>query len=221
MISLKELYSLLYRRFGPLQWWPAETPLEVIIGAILTQNTNWHNVERAVANLKRARLLEMKALLAAKTGILETAIKPSGFYKQKTRRLQGFVSYLYNMCQGDLASFFNRDVCHLRQELLAQQGIGPETADSILLYAGNLKVFVIDAYTRRILERVNSLKFKTYDEYQAHFEGHLPARVKIYNQFHALLVELGKNYCKKKPSCQLCPIKKRCNYHARNGKQAK
>ncbi len=221
MIPLDKLYTLLYRRFGALQWWPAETPLEVIVGAILTQNTNWHNVERAITNLKKARLLEIKTLLEGKAKVLETAIKPSGFYKQKAKRLQGFVSYLYNKCQGDLTSFFNRDVHHLRQELLAQKGIGPETADSILLYAGNLKVFVIDAYTRRILERVNNLKFKTYDEYQAYFEGHLPARVKIYNQFHALLVEVGKNYCKKKPSCQPCPIKKRCDYYARDRKQAK
>lgn len=221
MIRMAELYSLLYHRFGPLHWWPAETPLEVIVGAILTQNTNWHNVERAIANLKKARLLEIKTLLKAKAVDLETAIRPSGFYKQKTKRLQGLISYLDNKCQGDLLSFFNRGVCLLRQELLAQSGIGPETADSILLYAGQKKIFVIDAYTRRILERINSLEFKTYEEYQAYFEAHLPARVKIYNQFHALLVELGKNYCKKKPSCQLCPIKKRCNYRARNGKQVK
>lgn len=221
MIHLKELYSLLYRRFGVLQWWLAETPLEVIVGAILTQNANWHNVEQAIANLKKDKLLEMEALRKAKPAILERAIKPSGFYKQKARRLQDFVSYLYNKCQGDLASFFDQDVHSLRKELLAQKGIGPETADSILLYAGNLKTFVIDAYTRRILERINSLKFRTYDEYQAYFEDHLPARVKIYNQFHALLVELAKNHCKKKPACQKCPVRKRCDYHARTKSPAK
>lgn len=214
MINLDKLYSLLYRHFGALRWWPAETSFEVIIGAILTQNTNWHNVEQAIINLKEARLLEMKNLLKAKTRDLEAAIRPSGFYKQKTKRLQDFVSYLYNEYHGDLDSFFNREVYPLRQELLAQSGIGPETADSILLYAGQKKIFVIDAYTRRILVRINSLEYNNYAEYQDYFQQNIPASVRRYNQFHALLVELAKQYCRKKPQCQQCPVKRECDYNS-------
>lgn len=212
MLSPRQLYTILYEHFGPQYWWPADSPFEVIVGAILTQNTNWQNVEKAIENLKKKKLLSLSALGKAPLSEIKQAIKPSGFYNQKAHRLKICVAYLEKEGYGSVVKALAKDVLFLRNELLSLNGIGPETADSILLYAAHKRIFVIDAYTRRILERVNTVKFKTYDEYRLYFEHNLPADIQQYSEYHALLVKLGKDFCKKKPLCLLCLLKKGCNY---------
>lgn len=210
MLSPLQLYTVLYEHFGPQYWWPADSPFEVIIGAILTQNTNWQNVEKAIGNLKRAKLLSVNALSKATLSEIKQAIKPSGFYNQKAHRLKICVEYLEKEGQGSIVKALAKNSLFLRKELLSLNGIGPETADSILLYAAHKRIFVVDGYTRRILERVNAVKFKTYDEYRLYFEHNLPSDIQLYNEYHALLVKLGKDFCKKRPLCPLCPLMRKC-----------
>jgi len=205
---LEEIYQRLYQAFGPQYWWPAQTSLEVIIGAILTQNTAWVNVEKAIRNLKQKRLLTPRALKNVSQNQLAKLIRPTGYYNQKAKKVKSFIKFLFENYQGKLSKMFAEDFLILRSQLLEVNGIGLETADSILLYAGNKPMFVIDAYTRRILSRHNLIKpDASYSQIQNYFMDNLENRVKLFNQYHALLVRLGKDICKSKPDCQICPLK--------------
>lgn len=207
---LLDIYKRLYKAFGPQAWWPGETPFEVIVGAILTQNTAWSNVKKAINNLKSHNLLSPKALSRSKTSTIAKLIKPSGYYNIKAQRLRNFLNFLGREYKEDLTKLLNADAdieC-LRGEFLKIKGIGPETADSILLYAANKPVFVIDAYTRRIFSRHKLINEKaTYDELQRLFMSNLPKDTRLYNEYHALIVKVGKEFCKKDPKCHLCPLK--------------
>lgn len=232
-----EVYNKLYKSFGPQGWWPVTKkgkdkpgyyPLsynrgtenekfEVCIGAILTQNTAWKNVEKALVNLNNNNTLNIKKICGIRNDRLAKLIKPSGYYNQKTKRLKIFASYIQNIYSGKILEFFNKCTYDLRPELLSLSGIGPETADSMLLYACNKPVFVVDAYTIRIGSRIGWFSLdrhnkKDYDTVQRYFCNSLPVSVKIYNEFHALFVELGKNYCRKKPLCINCPLSSMCRY---------
>jgi endonuclease-3 related protein len=205
---LRLYYRTLLERLGPQRWWPARTRFEVIVGAILTQNTSWTNVERAVAALRRQRLLTPKALANVPLQQLESAIRPAGYYRQKARRLKAFVSFLQEHYGGSLRRMFQTPTATLRHQLLQVHGIGPETADSILLYAGHHPVFVVDAYTRRILSRHGLLDGRLqYEQIQRWFEAHLPRSAPLFNEYHALLVEVGKRWChRQQPDCSSCPL---------------
>lgn len=210
MPNLMNVYNRLFKRFGHQHWWPAETRFEVIVGAILTQNTSWKNVEKAILNLKKNKLLNCKKIANMDIRKLEKMIQPSGFYKQKSERLKRFCKYLDESYDSDLNKFFNRDTNVIRNELLSLNGIGNETADSILLYAGEKLKFVVDAYTVRLCERTGIINAKRYDELQDFFEKNLPEDIELYKEFHALIVELGKNFCRKKPRCNNCPLENTC-----------
>ncbi len=205
---LNFIYDRLYESFGPQKWWPGDTQLEIIVGAILTQNTSWTNVEKAIGNLKRENLLDVENLKKITTRRLAHLIKPAGYYNIKAKRLKNFIEYLYSFYDGSLKKMFDRDYLRLRAELLSLNGIGQETADSILLYAGNKPIFVVDAYTKRILQRHHLIdKDASYSEIQNLFMDNLKKDVKLFNEYHALLVNLGKNICLKRPLCELCPLK--------------
>ena len=205
---LEEIYKRLYKTFGPQHWWPGETTFEIIIGAILTQNTAWANVEKAIRNLKKKKALSPKALKRISSSRLARLIRPAGYYNQKAKKVKNFIQFLFNNYQGNLKRMFLEDFLILRSELLKINGIGLETADSILLYAGNKPIFVIDAYTRRILSRHNLIKSTaTYSEIQNYFMDNLENKVKFFNEYHALLVRLGKQICKSKPNCRFCPLR--------------
>ncbi len=205
---IREIYRKLDARFGDLHWWPGETPFEVIVGAILTQNTNWKNVERAIENLKKEKLLSPERLFETADDTLAELIRPSGYYRLKTRRLKAFLHFLFGACGGDVETMFAANHRVLRKKLLAVKGIGEETADSILLYAGGKPVFVVDVYTRRILQRHFLIQGgESYEEIQSLFMSHLPRKVPLFKQYHALLVNAGKHFCRKKPLCDACPLK--------------
>lgn len=206
--TLRRYYDALLIAYGPQHWWPGRTPFEVIIGAILTQNTSWRNVVPAIANLRREKLLTPRALEGVPFGRLARLIRSTGYFRQKARKLRAFVGFLRAQYGGSLKKMFRTRTSVLRQQLLAVHGIGPETADSILLYAGSHPVFVVDAYTRRILERHGLAGPQhTYEEIRALFEGNLPADVSLYNEFHALIVNTGKHYCRtREPRCSECPL---------------
>ncbi len=202
------IYNQLYQFFGPQHWWPARTPFEVMIGAILTQNTSWLNVEKAINNLKRDNLLEIEKIKHLNTDKLASIIKPAGYYNIKARRIKNLVKLLCSIYSSDFDKMSDLDLSKLRTELLSINGIGPETADSILLYALNKPVFVIDAYTRRVLARHNILDEEaTYECFQIYFMNNLPHDIRLFKEFHALLVQLGKNICRKVPACDVCPLK--------------
>jgi endonuclease-3 related protein len=205
--QILEIYDLLYRHFGPQEWWPGETRLEITVGAVLTQNTNWRNVEKAIANLKGAGLLSLPALAGTPAEILAQYIRPSGYYNLKAKRLKNLIAAI-GQSDDDLEIFLTADLDTLRHNLLAVKGIGPETADSIILYAAGQPIFVIDAYTHRILLRHNLIwEESDYHEMQELFMTSLPAEVELYNEYHALLVRLGKDFClKSKPKCEGCPL---------------
>ena len=222
------LYQVLFERYGKQNWWPMDTDyhkknnsdprFEIIIGAILTQNTAWSNVEKALENLKEQKILDIKKISHIEITRLQQLIRPSGFFNQKADRIQNIASYLHDNYQNNLDIFFNREAQTIRKELLSLKGIGPETADSILLYAGNMPIFVVDAYTKRLCKRI-ALNTKTnYDDIQNYFEEDLKNNyskeeiVQIYNELHALIVEIAKNYCKTKPKCTQCILQKQCNY---------
>jgi len=208
---LLRIYYALLKKFGHRGWWPGETRFEVMVGAILTQNTSWRNVEKAIAGLKQRGLLTPRSLATADLGLIENAIRSSGFYKQKAERLKLFAHWLMDKYDGELDLLFAVPLQNLRKELLSLKGIGPETVDSILLYAGNKPVFVIDAYTRRIFWRLGLTKEDAkYDELQEFFESCLPHDVELFKDYHAQIVELGKTYCRKKPLCAGCPLRAIC-----------
>ena len=204
---VNEIYQRLYHHFGPQHWWPGETALEITVGAVLTQNTNWQNVEKAIANLQEHNLLSLPALSAIPIDILAQHIKPSGYYNLKAKRLKNLITAI-GQEDDDLASFFATDLDTLRQNLLAIKGIGPETADAIILYAAKKPIFVIDAYTHRILLRHELIwEESDYHEMQELFMSSLPEDVALYNEYHALLVRTGKEFClKNKPKCAECPL---------------
>ncbi|MBU2462419.1 endonuclease III domain-containing protein [bacterium] len=205
---LQEIFDRLYAKFGPMGWWPGDTQIEIIIGAILTQNTAWSNVEKAIANLKREGLLSPQALRDVGIERLAELIKPSGYYNQKAKKIKHFIDFLFSSYNGSLNKMFETDTLFLRENLLIINGIGPETADSILLYAGGKPVFVVDAYTKRILGRHNLCSENAhYPEVQALFIENLPKDVQLFNEYHALFVRLGKETCKKRePLCKSCPL---------------
>lgn len=206
--SLVQYYDRLYEKLGPQAWWPARTPFEVIIGAILTQNTSWTNVERAISNLRRERLLTPLALERVSFARLASLIRSSGYFRQKAKKLKAFVRFLRAEYSGSLARMFRTPTLELREKLLAVHGIGPETADSILLYAGQKDTFVVDAYTKRILSRHGFVAEDVpYEELRALIESALPRDVSRYNEFHALLVQVGKHWCRPRgPRCSECPL---------------
>ena len=205
---LLKIYATLNGCFGNLHWWPGETPFEIAVGAILTQNTNWKNVERAIENLKGSDLLSPQGLLKIGEEKLEELIKPSGYYRIKTKRLKNFILFLFEEYDGDLDKMFEEELWSLREKLLGVKGIGEETADSILLYAGEKPVFVVDAYTRRILLRHHLIdEDARYRDIQSLFMDHLPCRAPLFNQYHALFVNTGKRFCRKSPLCETCPLK--------------
>ncbi len=206
--KLKNIYNQLYAHFGPRHWWPAKTPFEVMVGAILTQNTAWSNVEKAIENLKRENALSLRKIKRLPLRKLAALIKPSGFYNDKAKKLKALVKFLNNFSGGRLARLRGSRVDSLRQALLGVAGIGPETADSILLYALGKSVFVVDAYTKRIFARHELISEKaTYEEIQNFFMSNLPRNPGLFNEYHALIVETGKHFCKKKnPRCEICPL---------------
>ncbi|HEV8385703.1 MAG TPA: endonuclease III domain-containing protein [Candidatus Acidoferrales bacterium] len=206
--GLAEYYKALYDALGPQHWWPARTPFEVIVGAILTQNTAWTNVEKAIANLRRERLLSPAALERVPQAKLARLIRSSGYFRQKAKKLKAFVRFLRLEFRGSLTKMFRTPTAELREKLLGVHGIGPETADSILLFAGQHPVFVVDAYTKRILVRHGLASEKaSYEEIRALFESTLPRDANLYNEFHGLIVMTGKHWCKtKNPVCELCPL---------------
>lgn len=206
--KLLEIYNILYDRFGPQHWWPGDTPFEVMTGAVLTQNTNWGNVSKAIAHLKKENLLSFEALEALPVEELAFHIRPAGYYNLKASRLKNLLRYIAQNHQGRLAVFFDQDTAALRRQLLSVKGVGPETADSIILYAAGKPVFVVDAYTHRIMNRHGLVaEDDGYDELQDIFISTLPADTTLFNEYHALLVRLGKDYCKKnRPLCSECPL---------------
>lgn len=206
---LLEIYDELLAFFGPQHWWPGETPFEVIVGAVLTQNTAWHNVEKAIANLKGMGVLNFEAMVELPHATLAELIRPCGYFNIKANRLHNLLGMIQARYRGDLALLAAEDLATLRQTLLAVKGIGPETADSILLYATNKPTFVIDAYTHRILSRhgLVSDEEANYDDMQDLFMTSLPNSAALFNEYHALLVRTGKEFCKKStPRCSACPL---------------
>jgi endonuclease-3 related protein len=207
--TLSEIYRLLYDAFGPQHWWPGETPFEIITGAILTQNTNWSNVEKAIANLKSAGCLAPDELRHIALAQLAELIRPAGYYNIKAKRLKNFVDWLFEQYDGELANLQAINTSQLREELLAIKGIGCETADSILLYALGRSVFVVDAYTARITLRHELIEpGADYEQLRQLFESNLPQDISLFNEYHALLVKAGKEFCRPKARCSGCPLEK-------------
>jgi len=219
--QLTEIYQLLFDRFGPQSWWPGETQFEIITGAILTQNTNWTNVEKAIANLKKADLLTPEKLYHLDALQLAELIRPAGYYNIKTKRLKSFLDWLFNNYDGQLENLEELDTDRLREELLAVKGIGPETADSILLYAFDRPIFVVDAYTARVAVRHGLIEPDFgYEQLRDLFQSNLPESaagrrdlaeggdVQLFNEYHALLVRLGKEFCRPSAKCACCPLEK-------------
>jgi endonuclease-3 related protein len=205
--TLKEVLDRLYATYGPRHWWPGESPFEILIGAVLVQNTSWQNVETAIDRLRRDDLLEPYALYSVPLEELEELIRPAGHFRVKARRLRSLLEFLVERYDGSLKAMFQTGQAELREALLQVKGIGPETADSILLYAGGLPAFVVDAYTHRVLARHGWIGFDAdYYEIQDHFFSGLPQDAALYNEYHALLVEVGKRHCRKQPRCGGCPL---------------
>lgn len=210
--TLRLYYDALLKSFGPQGWWPGRTRFEVIVGAVLTQNTNWRNVEKAIRNLKGEKLLTPAAMHAVPLKKLSRLIRPAGYFNVKAGRLRGFTGHLFKHHDGSLGKLFSPkfydDTDALRDELLSVHGVGPETADSILLYAAGRPSFVVDAYTRRVLSRHNLVGEKaTYDEMRSLFMDNLKGDIKIFNEYHALIVRVGKDYCRpREPRCEACPL---------------
>ncbi len=211
--ALQNIYHQLMDYYGPQHWWPAEEPFEVMVGAILTQSVGWLNVEKAIANLKAAKVLSPQALRRFSLSEIATLIRPCGYYNAKARKLKSLANWLGEYCDDKLSKLFANSTDQLRQQLLSIWGIGQETADSIILYAANKPVFVIDAYTRRVISRIGlAPDSNSYADYQALFMGNLPADAGLFNEYHALLVCLGKNVCRNRPLCQQCCLRSICHF---------
>ena len=206
-LILMTIYRRLFERFGPQGWWPGESPFEVAVGAILTQNTNWANVEKAISNLKSARVLSPRRLFLMPERELAALIRPSGYYNVKARRLKALIAFIHGEYGGDLQRMFKEPLVPLRERILMVKGVGPETCDSILLYAAGKPIFVIDAYTKRVLSRHGMISDGTsYSAVQELFMRGLPTDVALYKEYHALFVRLAKSFCKTKPQCAGCPL---------------
>jgi len=205
--KLRRIYDRLYSRFGSQQWWPGDTPFEIAVGAILTQNTNWGNVEKAIRNLKAAGKLNARALHSLPADELALLIKPAGYFNIKAKRLKNFAELLAREYRGSMKQMKREPLAVMRDKLLSVNGIGPETADSILLYALEKQTFVIDAYTKRVLSRHNIIHDAgTYDVFQKLFHENLDEDVGLYNEYHALIVRLAKEHCRTRPLCAGCPL---------------
>jgi endonuclease-3 related protein len=207
--TILAMYEAMHSSLGPSHWWPGETPFEIAVGAILTQNTNWQNVEKAIANLKAHDLLDARAMHDLPLRDLAELIRPAGYYNVKARRIANFLNFLKEEADYDLESLKSEQLYELRPKVLGVNGLGPETADSILLYALNFPTFVVDAYTARLMDR-HGLSYEGIDYYelQAIFMDALPEDVALYNEYHALIVRIGKDWCKKKAGlCDTCPLK--------------
>ncbi|MBF0385490.1 MAG: endonuclease III domain-containing protein [Candidatus Omnitrophica bacterium] len=203
------IYRDLFKSFGPQQWWPGETPFEVIIGAILTQNTNWKNVEKAISNLKSSGKLSPAAFLTIPEQKLAELIRPAGYFNVKAKRLKNFIRFFFDAYKGKISLMKKAPLSRLREELLSVNGIGEETADSILLYALEKPVFVVDAYTKRIFYRHKIIQSDAdYQTVQKHFMDNLPRNQLLFNEYHALIVKTAKKFCRAKTCCALCPLKK-------------
>ena len=201
------VYEKLLDRFGPQQWWPGESPLEVMVGAVLVQNTSWRNVERAIDNLREANALAADRLLAMNEADLEDLIRPAGYFRRKTKRLRSLMEFFLHTHGGSMAAMRTADSYNLREQLLAVHGIGPETADAILLYALEKPVMVVDTYTHRVFARHGWISYDAdYHQLQEHLTSELPEDVQIYNELHALFVKVGKDYCRPTPRCDGCPL---------------
>lgn len=205
---LMEIFNKLYSAFGPQYWWPAQNDFEVIVGAILTQSVSWKNVEKAIFNLKAADMLSIDGILEAEDKNLAKLIKSTRFYNQKASKLKNFCRHIKNKYAGDIYKLFDNDVMTMRRELMAIKGLGPETADSIILYSAKKPIFVIDAYTKRIFSRMGYFDENTdYQNMQDFFMEHLQEDTGLFNEYHALIVKLGKDYClNKRPKCEACPL---------------
>ncbi len=208
---LVDIYRRLYVAYGPQHWWPGETPFEVIVGAILTQSAAWANVEKAIANLKAVGALSPESLGGLSEGELARLVYPAGYFNAKARKLKAFVALLAQRFDGEVERLLAAPVEELRAPLLATHGIGPETADSILLYAAGRPVFVIDAYTRRLFSRLGMTPSRdSYDSWQALFMGNLEADAALFNEYHALIVRHGKEVCRREPRSEACPLLEGC-----------
>ncbi len=206
---LIEIYQLLYDAFGPQHWWPGDTRIEIITGAILTQNTNWSNVEKAINNLKATECLSEEKLHSVELSQLAELIRPAGYYNIKAKRLRNFLDWLFENYDGELSNLETVNTGQFREELLSVKGIGRETADSILLYAFNRPVFVVDAYTARITMRHKLIELDAdYEQLRYLFESNLPEDIQLFNEYHALLVRTGKEFCRPKAKCPSCPLEK-------------
>lgn len=203
-----DIYQRLYRYYGPQHWWPGETPFEILVGAVLTQNTNWRNVVKAIDNLKERQLLVFHGLHGATVEEIAGCIRPSGYYNVKAARLRNLLLMISHQYGGELEALLADETSRARANLLSVKGIGPETADAILLYCGNHPLFVVDAYTHRVFSRHGLAPEECdYDELQALFMDSLPSDPQLYNEYHALIVRVGKDYCKKgNPQCEGCPL---------------
>lgn len=211
--KLLQLYDSLYAEYGPQNWWPAETPFEVIIGAILVQSTVWKNVAQAIKNLKTAELLTPEQLCKCPRDTLEALIRPSGYYRVKTKKIQAFIEHLQINYRNSLDVLLAKDQPTLREELLSIYGIGEETADSILLYAARKPIFVVDAYTYRLLTRLGWTEGKyDYGKLQKIFMDALPKDADLFSEYHALIVRHGKATCAKTPKCSMCTLSQQCSY---------
>jgi endonuclease III related protein len=205
--QLLRIYHTLYDTYGPQRWWPGESQFEIMIGAILTQNTSWTNVEKAIANLRSADALSPERLHAMAPEELAQLIRPAGYYKLKTKRLKNFLDWLMTQSDGNLERVSQWPLSSLREALLSISGIGPETADSILLYAFTKPVFVVDTYTARLAVRHGLIEQPfDYHQLQDLFQSNLPEDIQLYNEYHALIVQIGKHFCKPKAKCDACPL---------------
>lgn len=211
---LLEIYRRLFDCYGSQHWWPGETPFEVMVGAILTQSAAWQNVEKAIKNLKSAHALSPEALRRLLQEEIARLIYPCGYYNAKARKLKALVDWLGTVYNDNLEMLFTIETNELRRQLLAVHGIGPETADSILLYAANKPIFIIDAYTRRILTRLGLAQGNdSYGDYQQFFMRNLPSDVQLFNEYHALFVRLGKSVCRRQPLCKVCCLFDMCPHN--------
>lgn len=214
--TLIEVYRRLLSTYGPQGWWPGDSPFEVAVGAILTQATNWRNAARAIANLKAAGVLTPEALGRLSVAEIARLIRPAGYFNQKAKRLRSFIDLATEL--GGLQELFSLPGQELRERLLSVSGIGPETADSIVLYAAEKPTFVIDAYTRRILSRLGLIRGdENYDELKGLFEGNLPCDTELYKEYHALLVRHGKERCRPRPRCGGCSLEDMCAFPKKAG----